>query len=165
VARTILILILITFLPAFELRASIPWGYYDNNAELGLWSMIAVCLAANVALAPVVWVFLDKGIHLFLRVRWIDDLYNRVIGKARDRVHPYVERWGTLGLALFIGVPLPGSGVYSGGLGAYLLGFGFRQYLIASVLGVLIAGAIVTAVVLSGASAFHFLVKDVAIHH
>ncbi|RMF25003.1 MAG: ligand-binding protein SH3 [Deltaproteobacteria bacterium] len=156
--RILVTLILITFTPAFELRASIPYGFYDTS--LGPAATVTVCILANVALAPLVWVFLDRGIHVFLRVGWIDRLYQRVVLRARDRLHPYVERWGTLGLALFIGVPLPGSGVYSGALGAYLLGFEFRQYMLASIGGVLIAGAIVTAVVMSGTSAWSFLIKQ-----
>ena len=60
------------------------------------------------------------------------------------------EKYGIIGLALFIGVPLPGSGVYSGALGAYLLGFNFKDYFKAAVLGVLIAATIVTIVSIFG---------------
>lgn len=153
----VLTLVFITFVPAFELRASIPYGFYDT--QLSPFWTVTVCVLANIALAPVVWVFLDKGIHVFLRVSWIKRLYDGVVTRTQEKVHPMVERYGTLGLALFIGVPLPGSGVYSGGLGAYLLGFRFHQFMIASVAGVLIAGAIVTAVVVSGTSAFEFVLK------
>ena len=59
-------LVALTFTPALELRASIPFGLIEG--ELPAWVVIAVCIAANIALAPVVWVFLDKGIHLFLRI-------------------------------------------------------------------------------------------------
>ncbi|RMD85114.1 MAG: hypothetical protein D6815_02615 [Candidatus Dadabacteria bacterium] len=155
--RTFVKLVLITFMPAFELRASIPYGFYDTR--FGPAGTVAICVAANIALAPLVWLFLDRGVHFFLRVKWIDRLYQRVVLRTRARLHPYVERWGTIGLALFIGVPLPGSGVYSGALGAYLLGFEFRQYMLASVAGVLIAASVVTAVVVSGASAWAFLIK------
>ena len=155
--RTILILVIITFIPAFELRASIPYGFYDTS--IGTLATVLVCIAANIALAPVVWLFLDKGIHVFLRVGWINSIYEGLVMRAQERVHPYVERWGTLGLSLFIGVPLPGSGVYSGGLGAYLLGFRFHQFMVAAVFGVLIAAALVTLVVVSGTSAFEFMIK------
>ncbi len=155
--RIVLTLIAITFVPALELRASIPYGYYD--AGLSPVATVLVCVAANIALAPLVWLFLDKGIHLFLRIAWVRGIYDAVVARTQKRVQPYVERWGTLGLSLFIGVPLPGSGVYSGGLGAYLLGFRFGQYMVASVFGVVIAGALVTAAVVSGSSAFAVFVK------
>lgn len=157
--KAILILAAMTFVPALELRASIPYGLGVYEATLGTVTTVLVCLLANVALAPMVWLFLDKGVHILLRVGWIASLYERVVARAREKVHVYVERYGTMGLALFIGVPLPGSGVYSGGLGAYLLGFTFAQYMVASVVGVLIAGALVTAVALTGIEAFDFFLK------
>ena len=155
--KVVLWLVLLTLAPGLELRASIPYGLLENGLPASV--TIAICLVVNIALAPLVWVFMDKCVHLFLHVAWIEKLYNAVVTRARDRLHSYVERYGTLGLAMFIGVPLPGSGVYSGGLGAYLLGFTFHQYLVASVLGVLIAGTVVSAVVLSGAGAFNFFLK------
>ena len=150
-------LVALTFVPALELRASIPYGLIDNALPPAL--VVVACILANIALAPVVWIFLDKGIHLFLRVEWINNIYEKLVLRARHNVEPYVDRWGTLGLALFIGVPLPGSGVYSGALGAYLLGFGFMQYMIAAALGVVIAGSLVTAAVMTGSSAFEIFIK------
>ncbi len=155
--QKVFLLVAITWIPTLELRASIPYGYWD--AGLPLWATVLVCVLANIALAPAVWLFVDKGVHLFLHVRWIERLWLRLVERSRAKLHRYVERWGTIGLALFIGIPLPGSGVYTGGLGAYLLGFDFRQYLIASVAGVFIAGALVTAVVVSGAESLRFLIK------
>ncbi|MEE8311876.1 MAG: small multi-drug export protein [Candidatus Binatia bacterium] len=157
--RAVLILGAMTFIPALELRASIPYGLGVYQATLGPAAIVFVCILANFLLAPVVWIFLDKGIHLLLRIEWINSLYERVVPHARERVHAYVERYGTMGLALFIGVPLPGSGVYSGGLGAYLLGFTFGQYMVASAVGVIIAGAAVTAVSLTGLEAFELFLK------
>jgi uncharacterized membrane protein len=153
----ILILVVMTFVPTLELRASIPYGYWE--AGLSPVATVAICVLANIALAPLVWLLVDKGIHVFLKFDWIDRLYSRVVERARAKLRPYVERWGTVGLALFIGVPLPGSGVYSGGLGAYLLGFSFSQFIVASVIGVLIAGALVTAIVVSGMTGFDLFLK------
>ncbi len=155
--RTVAWLVLLTLVPTLELRASIPYGIVDSTLSAPL--VIAICVAANIALAPLVWLFVHKGLAFFLKVAWIERLYERVVGRARERLHPYVERWGTFGLALFIGVPLPGSGVYSGALGAYLLGFDFRRYMLASVAGVVIAGAVVSAVMLSGTTALDLFLK------
>ena len=159
VMQAVLILALYTFVPALELRFSIPYGLVNYSSLMGASSVVAVCIVANILLAPAVWLFIDRGMNVFLRVGWIERLYSRIVTRTRERLHPYVERWGTLGLAVFIGVPLPGSGVYSGALGAYLLGFGLRQYLLASVLGVLIAAAAVTAVAVTGVAALDFVLK------
>ena len=53
-----------------------------------------------------------------------------------------------LGVAVFIGIPLPGSGVYTGAFGAYLLGLDRRKFAVANVIGVLIAATAVTALCL-----------------
>ncbi len=74
-------------------------------------------------------------------------------------MHKYVDKYGTIGLALFIGVPLPGSGVWTGALAAFLLGFKRKEFSIANIVGVLIAGVIVTFVVVAGINGFSLFVK------
>jgi uncharacterized membrane protein len=56
-------------------------------------------------------------------------------------------------------VPIPGFGVYSGALGAYLLGMSFGRFMWVSFIGVLIAAALVTAATLSGSSAFSWVMS------
>lgn len=157
--RAVLVLLAYTFVPALELRFSIPYGLYNYRETLGPGMVVAVCLVANTLLAPLVWVFVDRCMQVFLRIGWIERLWDLVVLRSRSRLEPYVERWGTLGLALFIGVPLPGSGVYSGALGAYLLGFNFRRYMLAAVLGVMIAGSAVTLIVVTGATTLELFLK------
>ncbi|GAH86941.1 unnamed protein product, partial [marine sediment metagenome] len=66
------------------------------------------------------------------------------------KIEPYVRKYGTFGVSLFIGLPLPGSGSYTGALGAYLLGLGYKKFVIANIIGVVIAGIIVTILTLAG---------------
>jgi len=150
-------MVVLTFLPTLELRASIPYGVLVADIH---WAVVGpLCILANFLLAPLVWLFVHHVMGLFLKIGFINRIYEWLVARTQRRVEPYVKRWGTVGLALFIGVPLPGSGVYSGCLGAYLLGFKFRDYIWASALGCLIAGAAVTVLVASGSEAFHFLYK------
>ncbi len=155
-----LILFAITLLPFLELRASIPWGIFKYGMNPLL--VFTICIISNIILVPFIWIFLNYIIHAFLKIPSLNNLYQKVVIKTQKKVHPYVEKYGVLGLAIFIGIPLPGSGVYSGGLGAYLLGFKFKDYLIASIIGVLIAGIIVTIVCLTGNTIFtKFFIKTV----
>jgi len=155
---SILWVILLTLAPTLELRASIPYALLV--ARWPVWVAGGVGILANTALAPLVWVFLDKVMHLILRIGFVDRIYQRWAAKKRDKLQAYVERWGVLGLALFIGVPLPGTGVYSGCVAAYLLRFRFREYMLASFLGCCLAGIVVTTVVASGNQAFSFLYRS-----
>lgn len=155
--KEILILIGLTLLPFLELRASIPYGLLVLKMNF-FWVFI-ICVITNIILGPIVYLFLDKVIHVFLRVRWIDKVYNHYVEKTQHKIQKYVDRWGVLGVGLFIGVPLPGSGVYSGALGSYLIGLGYRKFFKAAVIGVLIAGILVSLVVLSGTEMFNIFVK------
>jgi len=155
----ILVLIILTLVPALELRASIPYGILATNLS---WPLVfLICVATNIILGPILYFFLEKIILLFTKISFIKRCYDTYVIKTQYKIKPIVEKYGWLGVALFIGVPLPGSGVYSGALAAYLLGLKKRKFFLATVLGVLIAGVIVTIIALSGASALDFLIKKI----
>ena len=149
--------VVLTLAPTLELRASIPYALLV--AGWPVMTAATVGILANTALAPVLWVFVDKVMHLFLRVPWIDRIWQAYATRKRAKLQRYIDRWGVLGLALFIGVPFPGTGVYSGCAAAYLLGVRFRDFVLASFLGCLLAGSVITAVVASGNQAFDFFYK------
>lgn len=152
-----LILIIITLIPTLELRASIPYGILRTDMH---WeTVVLVCVVTNIVLGPLVYLFLDKAMALLLKFEWLNGIYQRTVTRTQRRIQKSVDRYGGMGVALFIGIPLPGTGSYSGALGAYLLGLGYWRFSIANVIGVLMAGAIVTAVVLSGVEAFRMLIK------
>ncbi len=152
-----LLIVILTLLPAMELRLSIPYGYLALDKPM--WEVVAVAIVANILLGPIVFFLLDKFLHLVLKIKWINGIWERVVVRTQKRIHPYVHKYGTWGLGLFIGVPLPGSGVYSGAAGGYVLGFTKKEFYIATVLGVLIAAAAVTAVTLTGSSMFESFIK------
>jgi uncharacterized membrane protein len=155
--KAVLILIFITLIPTLELRASIPYGILRQ--DMHWWAVVLVCVATNIVLGPLVYLFLDKVMAMLLRFEWLNRIYERTVTKTQRRIEKSVERYGEMGVAMFIGIPLPGTGSYSGALGAYLLGLGYRKFIVANIIGVLMAGAIVTAVVLSGVEAFQILIK------
>ena len=155
--KAVLILMLITLIPTLELRASIPYGIL--RADMHWWAVVLVCVVTNIVLGPLVYLFLDKAMALLLRFEWVDQIYRRTVTRTQRRIQKFVDRYGEMGVALFIGIPLPGTGSYSGALGAYLLGLGYREFIVANVIGVLMAGTVVTAVVLSGVGAFRVLIK------
>jgi uncharacterized membrane protein len=94
------------------------------------------------------------------KMEWFDRPYQRLLIRNQHKVEKLVDKWGELGIAIFIGVPLPGTGAISGAIGSYALGMKKRKFFVADVLGVLIAGIIVTAVTLTGSSVFKALFID-----
>jgi uncharacterized membrane protein len=155
----ILTLIILTLMPFLELRASIPYGIFATNLS---WPLIfMVCIGVNILLAPLVYYFYAELIHVFRKINLIDRLYKKIVVRTQKKVHKHVEKYGVYGLAIFIGIPLPGSGVYSGALAAELLGFRKRDFFKAAVIGVIIAGTIVLIVSTLGNGALEFFLKKV----
>lgn len=151
----ILVLIGLTLLPFLELRASIPYGILNTN--LNWVTVFLICVIANIILAPIAYFFLDKIVHWFFFIKPFERFYKHKVEKTQKKIHKYVEKYGEIGLALFIAIPLPGSGVYTGAIAAYVLGMSYKDFIKAATIGVFIAGVIVTAITLTGNEAFKFL--------
>ncbi len=157
--HNIFYLVLFTLAPVFELRWSIPLGLWSKPVELPfvgavsgfgmpLFEVLPIVVITNILLGIFLYFALDFLVRLFTRVQYIKVLYERIVARTQRKAKPFVEKYGVIGLAIFIGIPLPGSGVWTGALAAFLLGVRFRDFAIACVIGVLIATAIVTAVTL-----------------
>jgi len=157
VQSELLILIGLTLMPFLELRASIPYGIL--NTEMNWMLVFIICVIANIILAPIVYLFIDKVIHLFFFIKAFHKFYNYYVEKTQKKIHKYVEKYGEIGVAFFIAVPLPGSGVYSGALAAYIIGMSYKDFIKAAVIGVLISGIIVTAISLTGNQALKIFIN------
>ena len=77
--------------------------------------------------------------RFFSEIRIVKKIVNRV----RRKGEPYIEKYGFIGLILFVGVPLPMTGVYSGTLLAWLAGIQWKKAFPAIVAGVLISASII----------------------
>lgn len=152
-------LILVTFLPFLELRASIPYGILKLN--MPWFEVYFICMLINVLLAPIVYYMLHWFVDIVIKIPFMGRLYDKIVLRTQRRIHDKVEKYGEWGLALFIGVPLPGSGVYTGALAAFLLGVPPRKFMIAVIWGVLIAGTAVLIVTLTGIESLQFFLKKV----
>ena len=110
--------------------------------------VVVVCTIANIILGWLVFLVLGPCFRIIRKWAWFDRRIWPILEKTQHRIHPYVEKYGELGVAVFIGIPLPGSGVYTGAFGSYLLGVDRRKFAAANVLGVLIAATAVTCLCL-----------------
>jgi uncharacterized membrane protein len=147
---------LLAFLPISELRGAIPFALYHG---FPWYAAYGYCVFLNALVAPVCWIFLSTLHRLFLKMPWYERFFKRFIEKARGKLQGGVEKWGWLGVALFVAIPLPMTGAWTGTIGAWVLGLSKRKTLLAVIIGVLIAGGIVTSIVALGVKAFSFLLK------
>jgi len=148
----------LAFLPVSELRGAIPFAMAHGMPWYAAYPLAA---GLNALVAPVCWLFLSTLHRLFLHLDWYRKFFDKFVERARLKLHSSVEKWGHLGIALFVAVPLPVTGAWTGTLGAWVLGLSRKKTLLAVILGVILAGAVVTAVTALGLRAFGFLIKNV----
>lgn len=144
------LLCVFTFLPGLEARASIPLAFFHAGVRraLGLPAAVSICLIANLVVGIATFWLMGPAVSALRRWAWFDRAIWPWFERTRYKLHPYVEKYGEWGLALFIGVPLPGTGAYTGAFGAFLLGMNKRKFWIANLAGVLLACLAVTAICL-----------------
>ncbi len=144
----ILILFVATLLPLFELRLTIPLGLIILGTNI--WIVLIIAFIANIFAAILGYYVIDFFILILTKISFFKKIYDKKVLKIQNKIKPSVDRYGWLGLALFIGVPLPGSGVYTGALVAKMIGMDFKKFIFASILGIIIAGTVVTLISLLG---------------
>ncbi len=130
-------LVIVSWLPSIELRGGIPLGI---SMGFDPWLIFALVTSTNLLIMPIGFLFLDRFFPYFERFAHVE----KVISRIRKKTHKFVEKYGSVGLALLVAVPLPGSGVYTGTFGAYLLGMNRRKSFLAIIAGSIIAGLLVT---------------------
>ena len=134
-------------IPLIELRGAIP---VSQALQMPIVSSYIVCIVGNMLPVPIIYLFArkvlewgaEKDIWAFSRMC----RFFLVKGKsAGEKMQSKVGRGLFVALLLFVGIPLPGTGAWTGTLAASLLDMKFRDTVIAVMLGVLLAGCIMMA--------------------
>lgn len=128
--------IVLTLVPWVELRGAVPWA-----VQQGEQLYFPIIVLTNVLIFFPVYFICGWVYHLIPEGSWL----HRKLESIRVKAHPKVEKWGILGLALFVGIPLPGTGAYSGSLAAWLLNVEWHRALAGVALGVLLAFGVMWA--------------------
>jgi len=136
----LLLLVAITVVPWIELRGSIPVG-----VAMGYHPLLVLALAVIANCLAIFPGFLALDL---LYDRWLSGIpwIRRQVERVRVKGGSYLERYELIGLTLFVGVPLPGTGAYAGTLLAWLTGLERRRAALAIAAGVIVAGVAVTLV-------------------
>ena len=150
--------ILLSMMPIAELRGGIPYALANGISPVTAYF---VCTLANILAFPIVYLFFGFFHDIFNKMNWYKRLFNKLVLRTRSKIGGNLEKWGFWGLMIFVMIPLPVTGAYTGSFAAWLFGIEKRKGFLAVALGVFIAGLIVTAIFLSGAEAFSFLMKKV----
>ena len=147
-----LIIVLLAALPVAELRLSIPIAIIEFNIE----PVTALILSVIGNMIPVVPLLLFlEPVSNFLR-RWkMGDMFFTWLFERTHRKHSAnFEKYGSIGLAVFVGIPLPATGAWTGCAAAFIFGFKFKNAFLAILAGIIMAGIIVTVLTITGAKIF-----------
>ena len=150
-----LLVFLISMVPLVELRGAIPVAI---GMGLPAIPSIAVCAIGNMLPVPVIYFFARKFLLWGMHQRYIGKICSFFVVKGERAGQKLVAKAGRSGLfvalMLFVGVPLPGTGAWTGALGASFLNMGIKSTAASVSLGVVIAGCIMTVVSLLGLHMF-----------
>jgi uncharacterized membrane protein len=151
-----LVILVLAFLPVLEVRASIPVGllYY----EMSWVNVFLVSFVGNLLVIPVLFYGLPV-LELIAR-KWerLARFLDKVFAFTRRKHSKKTERIEEASLFAIVALPLPGAGTWTAMLTAYVFGLGPRQTWPVVALGAIVECVIITAVVLTGAAAWQWLV-------
>lgn len=136
-----IVTLLLATLPVTELRFSIPYATFVLNMtwqDALIWSMIG-----NLIPVPIILLFLDPAQKFLSRWEFMEKFFDWLFARTRRR-GKLIERFKMIGLALFVSIPLPVTGAWTGSVAAYLFGIRFIPAMISISAGITIAGTIVT---------------------
>ena len=143
----ILKVILIAASPIAELRAAIPLAIL--TFDFPWYHALLLAIIGNLLPVPFILLFLEAATRLLSRVplfkKWLDWLFERT--RKRGKI---IQRYKRIGLVLFVAIPLPVTGAWTGSLAAVLFGVSFKHAFLSILAGVIIAGIIVTCLTLLG---------------
>jgi len=150
--------ILLSILPIAELRGGIPYAIAN---DINPFVAYFVCVGANILAFPIVFFFLEFLHPQFMKIQLYQNLFDKFILKTRKKVESKITKYGFWGLMVFVMIPLPVTGAYTGSFAAWLFNIPKKKAFLSVLLGVIISGLIVTTIMLTGIEAFQFMLKDI----
>lgn len=142
-----LIVVIIAALPIVELRGAIPVAI--NIFDIPWYQAFILAVVGNMLPVPVLLFFFDYLEKLLSKTKPGAQLIQWALQRAR-RPNALIKKYERIGLIIFVAIPLPFTGAWTGSIAAFLCGIKFKYSFLAIFTGVLIAGVIVTCLSLLG---------------
>lgn len=143
----LLLALILSFLPISELRGGLPVAInYALKNNIPIFSVFLLVILANILVIVFAFFFLDfinKGLLKIPSYKRLFLNYSKHLEQKKKKLKKQIDRYGYIALAVFVGIPLPMTGAWSGCLIAWLLNLDRKKSYISIALGVLMAGIIV----------------------
>ncbi len=150
-----LIAFAISMVPLIELRGAVPLAI---NNDIPFVQALILCVIGNMLPVPFIYFFARKVLIWGEKQRYIGKICGFFLKKGERAGQKLVAKTGRKGLfvslLLFVGIPIPGTGAWTGTLAASFLDMGFKSTVVSVSLGVILAGCIMA---LASTGVFHFI--------
>ena len=138
-----LLIFFVSMVPLVELRLAVPMAV---GMDLNYWVSLVICVIGNMLPVPFIYLFARKVLLWGADKKYIGKFFRFCLDKGERAGQKLANTAGRKGLfialMLFVGIPLPGTGAWTGTLGASFLNMGIKSTALAVSLGVVIAGCI-----------------------
>jgi len=132
---------LISMLPFIELRGAIPYAIYHGIDPV---TAFIVAVIGNLLPVPFLLIYLSRLESFARKNGKLDSILDKIFERTRSKSFKRIEQFEEIGLLLFVSIPLPGTGAWTGVLIAYLFGLNKKISFVVITVGVVIAGIIMT---------------------
>lgn len=140
IIRNYLKIFLVAMLPIVELRGAIPYGLIDG---LLIIPTFIVSVLGNILPVPFIILFAQKVLTVLAKIPKIGGFFQRIIDKATEKSKSeQFQKYELLALFLFVSIPLPGTGAWTGSLIAAILQISWKKALPIIFCGIVTAGII-----------------------
>ena len=149
-----LIIFFISMVPLVELRGAIP---FSQGFGLPIIQSYIICIIGNMLPVPIIYLFARKVLEWGADKPVTGKFFTWCLDKGHKGGKKLQEKAGKglfVALLLFVGIPVPGTGAWTGTLAASILDMDFKSTVAAVMLGVLLAGVIMMVVSMAGFSLF-----------
>ena len=133
---------LISLSPFGEARAGIPYGELNG---LPIILVLVIGLAANLLIFPLFYRAIEFSKKYFSKNEFYKKSVIYLSSRAKSRTKSMIKKYGVWGLMVFVMIPLPVTGAYTGTIAAYIFGISYKKSLIAISIGVTISSIMVTS--------------------
>ncbi len=150
--------IILSILPISELRGALPYLYFN---EVGIIPSYLISVLCNAMVYPIGILFFNTIHKALSHMTFYQKLFEKTVQRARNKVSKNINKYGLIGLMIFVAVPLPITGAWTGTIGAWALDLDKKKSFLSIFLGVVISGLIVTGVIYAGVGLNSIFIKQV----
>lgn len=137
-----IVIFIISMIPILELRGGLVAASLLN---VSITTAIPICIVGNIIPIPFILLFIKQIFKWLKKIKLFRGMIERLEARAMGKSES-IKKYEFWGLVLFVGIPLPGTGAWTGSLIAALLDIDFKKAILAELLGIIIATVIMSVV-------------------